>query len=229
VWPRRCIISVRDDRPDGLKGERMTSELESTLVRDLQRRLQYLEDREAIRDVLYLYARGADRCDVDLFKSCYWPDAYDAHWFYNGNAWAFADYVIELLAQIPNSHHSITNPIIEFDADRAFVECQWYVVHRVPLDGSRFVDQQVEGRYLDVFERRGEEWRILHRQIISEASREHVTTDARASLTDESRRQVGQRKPNDPVYRKFGIMDEHFASVQGADLWTATRERHAAQ
>src|ERR671913_2394475 len=141
----------------------MTPTTEGTIER-LERRLAVLEAREAIRDVLYLYARGADRADAELFKSCYHPDAIDCHWFWNGNAHEFADWVMPLLRQLPNSQHSITNPVIELDGDRAFVESQWYVLHRVPLDEERFVDQQVEGRYLDVFERRGGAWKILHRR-----------------------------------------------------------------
>ena len=127
-----------------------TTELTAGLVA----RVAVLEAREAIRDVMYRYARGADRGDLELFKSCYWPDAVDIHWFWNGNAHEFADYVIPLLREVPNSQHSITNPIIELDDDRAFAECQWYVLHRIPLGDGRFVDQQCEGRYLDVWERR---------------------------------------------------------------------------
>ena len=91
-------------------------------------RLEVLEAREAIRDVLHRYARGADRCDLTLFKSCYWSDATDCHWFWNGNAHAFADWVIPVLRELPNSQHSITNAIIDLAeggrADQAFVECQ---------------------------------------------------------------------------------------------------------
>src|SRR5918994_4808595 len=94
--------------------------------KDLEERLAVLEAREAIRDVLYRYTRGADRVDIELFKSCYWPDAYDAHRFWNGNAHEFADWVIPMLTQLHSSQHSITNPIIELAGDRAFVESQWY-------------------------------------------------------------------------------------------------------
>src|SRR5579862_3112791 len=34
-----------------------------------------LADREAIRDCIYLYSRGLDRCDADLLASVFWPDA----------------------------------------------------------------------------------------------------------------------------------------------------------
>jgi hypothetical protein len=38
-----------------------------------------LADREAIRDCLYRYCRGIDRCDAGLLQSAFWPDALDSH------------------------------------------------------------------------------------------------------------------------------------------------------
>ena len=38
-----------------------------------------LADREAIRDCLYRYARGMDRCDEEMLRSAYWEDALDDH------------------------------------------------------------------------------------------------------------------------------------------------------
>jgi hypothetical protein len=203
----------------------MTPTTEGTIER-LERRLAVLEAREAIRDVLYLYARGADRADAELFKSCYHPDAIDCHWFWNGNAHEFADWVMPLLRQLPNSQHSITNPVIELDGDRAFVESQWYVLHRVPLDEERFVDQQVEGRYLDVFERREGVWKILHRRTVIEASREHVVPREMARRYPEGHPGVAQRHPHDPVYRLRTLAEEPFEPARGMDLWALVRERH---
>ncbi len=206
----------------------MTADSQGTseIIAALTARLEQLEAREAIRDVMYRYARGADRGDIDLFKSCYWPDATDVHWFWNGNAHDFADYVIPLLREIPNSQHSITNPIIDINGDRAVAECQWYVLHRIPLDDDRFVDQQCEGRYLDVFERRNGEWRILHRQTALEALREHVTPNI-------SRRHpplhpgLGQRAPHDAVYLGAGILHNEIHPAPPTDLWGDARARHA--
>ena len=84
-------------------------------IATLERHLEVHDAKEQIRDVLYRYARGADRCDLELFKSCYHPDATDCHWFYNGNADDFADWVIPVLRDCDNSQHSITNPLIELD------------------------------------------------------------------------------------------------------------------
>jgi proline racemase len=51
-------------------------------TRDLEGRLRALEDQQAIRDVLMRYARGVDRCDLDLLKPAYHEDAYDDHGFF---------------------------------------------------------------------------------------------------------------------------------------------------
>ncbi len=203
----------------------MANDDDRALLTAALRRLEVLEAREAIRDVLYRYARGADRGDVELFKSCYWPDATDCHWFWNGNAHSFADFVIPLLREIPNSQHSITNPLIELDGDRAFVECQWYVLHHIPLDDRRYVDQQCEGRYLDVFERRAGEWRILHRQTALEALREFVTTE-RPSAVGRSHPSFGQRAPDDAVYRGAALATDPVVAAPPVDLWGAARARH---
>ncbi|MEU4332025.1 nuclear transport factor 2 family protein [Nonomuraea dietziae] len=192
---------------------------------EILRRLAVLEDREAIRDVLHRYARGADRCELELFKSCYWPDATDVHWFYNGNAHAFADYVIPLLAQIDNSQHSITNPVIDLDGERAFVESQFYVMHHIPLDVGRHVDQQLEGRYIDVFERREGQWRILHRQTVVEAGREFVVEDMHRDVPEELPMR-GRRAPDDLVYAGVTILDEEIVPIDGMDLWEEARARH---
>jgi len=196
-------------------------------VDELARRLRVLEDREGIRDVLFRYARAVDRCDLDLLKSCYWPDSTDVHWFFNGNGHAFAEWVIGLLARIDNTQHSITNPIIELDGDRAFVESCWHVMHRVPLDDETFIDQQLEGRFLDVFSHRGGEWRISHRQTVQEAAREHRTTFKGAVVVAPDHPRRGQRAPYDPSYQGFNLADVPLEPAIELDLWALVRARHA--
>ena len=206
----------------------MTAQTEATseMIAGLVTRLERLEAQEAIREVMYRYARGADRGDIELFKSCYWPDATDCHWFWNGNAHEFADYVIPLLREIPNSQHSITNPIIEIDGDRAVAECQWYVLHHIRLDDDRFIDQQGEGRYLDVFERRDGVWKILHRQTAMEALREHVALNLTRDYPP-LHPALGQRAPHDAVYRGAAIADDEIYQMPPSDLWGDARARHA--
>ena len=198
-------------------------------VSALEAQLEEHDAKEQIREVLYRYARGVDRCDLELLKSCYHPDATNCHWFFNGNGHDFADFVIPLLSECDNSQHSITNPLIDLDLDndRAFVECQWYVLHHLPFDDGRYIDQQVEGRYLDVFERRDGEWKFFHRQTALEAFREFVVPDvvSMRGYPDDFPG-VGYRAPKDAVYKGSAIADESFEPVNGVDLWAQARARH---
>jgi len=54
--------------------------------------LELLLAERAITRILHSYSRGADRCDLELMRSCYWPDGTDDHGSYNGEAGSsFAD------------------------------------------------------------------------------------------------------------------------------------------
>src|SRR3546814_8510742 len=55
--------------------------------------LDELASRARISDILLLYCRALDRCDVELMKSLYWEDAVDNHGVFNGGAAAFAEYI----------------------------------------------------------------------------------------------------------------------------------------
>ena len=47
--------------------------------------LETLIAKQEITDVVYAYARGIDRLDFELVRSCYPPDAYDDHGAFKGN------------------------------------------------------------------------------------------------------------------------------------------------
>ena len=42
---------------------------------ELERKLRELVDRQEIHQVMLKYARGLDRLDFELARSCYWGDA----------------------------------------------------------------------------------------------------------------------------------------------------------
>lgn len=203
--------------------------IEERLAR-LESDLQHLQDRDAIRDVIHRYCRAADRCDLEGFKACYWPDGIDDHGFFGGNAWEFCDYVIPVLRQIDSSIHAMTNTIIDIDGDRAFCESQWSVVHRL-REGSELLDFWHQGRYLDIFEKRNGQWRILLRTIATDMDRLVKIKDMRqimaaaAAQMPESGRSVGNtplagaRAPNDPVFTGMAIKDLVKTRPGMPDLW----------
>lgn len=189
----------------------------------LERELDDLRDREAIRDVIHRYCRAADRCDLDAFKSCYWPDGFDDHGFFGGNAHEFCDYVIPVLKKIESSVHAITNTIIDIDGAQAFCESQWSVVHRL-RQGEELLDYWHQGRYLDIFEKRDGFWKILLRVCPADMDRLVRAKDLRALLaaaaapnTDFGPR--GARAPNDPVYAGFDLRSVAKNRRAMPDLW----------
>ena len=93
-----------------------------------------------------------------------------------------------------STHHDNTNVMIELDGDVAYGECHWTGWYR-RRDGDQIVDQVSAGRYLDRYERRDGEWRILHRVCVSDWSRSAVHEGA---LPDH--RLSGRRGHDDLVY-----------------------------
>lgn len=191
----------------------------------LEAELTTLRDKEAIRDVIHRYCRGADRCDLQAFKDCYWEDGFDDHGFFGGNAHAFADYVIPILKQVDSSIHSITNTIIDLQGDRAFCESRWSVVHRLKKPDGDFLDYWHQGRYLDIFEKRGGEWRILIRTIAGDMDRLVRTKNMRAMMgtgvpgSDNNIGHRGARAPNDPVFTGFDLQKLVHDRTPIEDLW----------
>src|SRR5580765_6887376 len=76
-------------------------------------RLTELLDREAIRDCLYRYCRGIDRCDEAALRSSYWPDATDRHGAYQGPANGFIDAAIAKLSKGGRNVHMVGNIAIQ--------------------------------------------------------------------------------------------------------------------
>ncbi|MGA1649630.1 MAG: nuclear transport factor 2 family protein, partial [Ilumatobacteraceae bacterium] len=74
-----------------------------------------LVDRELIRDLVQRYARGVDRRDFDLVRSCYHPDAIDEHGPFRGDVDGFIVFLREQLARWSVTQHVIGNSLIEFD------------------------------------------------------------------------------------------------------------------
>ena len=126
-----------------------------------------LRDELEVREVLTRYCRAIDRCDVELLKSVYWPDATDDHVIFVGNAIEFADFVLPLLRQHTEcTMHMIGNCWLQLDGDAACSETYVHAYHRLrTADGSKS-EVTVGGRYLDRLERRKGEWRIAERKFV---------------------------------------------------------------
>lgn len=126
-----------------------------------------LRATEACRDAARRYSRGVDRLDRDEMRSAYWPEAIDEHGRFVGNAWEFVDYCMTGHDTWLSTMHLIANHTVELDDDGAHARGEVYNVSILRRADEDLLDIWV-GRYLDTYERRGEEWRILHRVCVHE-------------------------------------------------------------
>ena len=174
-------------------------EIATTDVRSLQARLEAIEAREQITQVLYRYCRGWDRRDEDIIRSCFWPEARHQHGAFDGLSMDFVAFGLTLTAKVKGVRHAISNVMIELSGDRAISECYFTAIHRRPTpDGASEEDRFLEGRYIDRLERRDGEWRIIHRVGLNDFEQVQPRSDVGlASLPPEAR---SRRKPDDRLY-----------------------------
>jgi len=166
--------------------------------------VQEVLDREAIRDCLYRYCRGIDRCDEATLLSAYWPGAIDDHVFFKGPVEEFVKFALPFLRGRDQTMHSITNEIIRISGNTALVESQYIAYERiVKKDGTRN-DMTASGRYIDRFEKRDGEWRIADRKITSDWFRIYDDSADWARGLFGTKLRFGKREKEDISYELFG-------------------------
>lgn len=131
----------------------------------LEVKLRELIDRQEIWAVVQRYARGIDRLDRELVRSCYWDDAIDDHHAYLGTPDQFIDITFAgARAASILQHHGLSNHSCEIDGDDA--HCETYYT---------FIGDNIEpphmlsiGRYIDHLQRRDGVWKYANRVTVIE-------------------------------------------------------------
>lgn len=164
---------------------------------DLAQRIDRIESRQSIYDLLCDYMRGQDRLEPVLHRSVFHDDAttdYGNGW--RGGADGFVAFAQGVLTPHEANHHMIGQVKIEFDgADLAFGEVYFQAFHRVGAD-----DLFVAGRYVDRYERRQGTWKIAHRSELVDWVRTEPATDSLSP--DVSPFPLGARAPHDLSCRR---------------------------
>jgi hypothetical protein len=164
-------------------------------------KLTELMDREAIRDCLYRYCRGIDRADEASLRGAYWPDAFDQHGAYNGPASGFIAFALEIFKTKPRNVHQVFNILIAFRGGaEARVESYFNALQRGPDREGKPRQFLLAGRYCDIFQKRGDEWRVLHRTVVYDWVEEQTPPEGSDEERFGPRRPAGQPYPDDPVY-----------------------------
>jgi hypothetical protein len=163
-----------------------------------------LRDHEDIRQLLYRYARGVDRADLDLLCSVYHPDGTDHHGKFDGPGEAYARRLVGAEAGLTaTGNHHITNIFIQLDGDEARAETYFLAFHPHRDHGS---DQLgiTSGRYLDRLVRHDGRWAILRREVVSDWTRAHLAGASWSRASAEGGGFIrGQRGHADASYGLF--------------------------
>lgn len=124
-----------------------------------------LSDRHEIWQVMLRYARGIDRFDRAMVRSCYHDDAIDDHGVFVGPPDAFVDWAIGYHGAYNSvHHHGLSNHWCELDGVTA--HCETYYTF---IGANREAPHALAmGRYVDRLEKRNGEWRIADRVCVNE-------------------------------------------------------------
>lgn len=131
--------------------------------------VQQLSDIEAIKAATKRYCYGVDRLDPEVMRSAYWPDGTDDHGVFVGNAHEFVDHCMVAHLGWRSTLHCIYNHQIDLDTDGVHARGELYNVTYLFRENPDIIDVWY-GRYLDAYEKRAGEWRILNRVCVHEGT-----------------------------------------------------------
>lgn len=161
-------------------------------------RLDALEAKDAVAQVLYAYARANDRVDEAMLRECFWPESRHKHGGFDGTSTDFIGFAMKILRTVKFTAHHISNVSVEVKGDKAFSECYYFAHHRRDAKtGGGEEDAFFEGRYIDLLERRGAVWKIIRRRGLADYSAVVPATTPYAAWPAG---QHSERAPDDDYY-----------------------------
>lgn len=134
--------------------------------------------------------RGPDPVGVPL-------PSVDDHGYWRGSGHDFATFIVDrLVAANTTTLHSVTNVLIELDADRAACEAHVYA-SMVRRDDGTMADH-FAGRYLDELERRDGRWGNVARRVVVDWVRSASVGAGSGFPVPLDDSALGARTPDDP-------------------------------
>jgi hypothetical protein len=139
----------------------------SISMETMQAQLQELLDKQAIQELVARYARTLDWLDDDGQAGCYWPDAAIDYGFFKGTAEEFVPVVMQVERSTGRRWHLLAPLSIRLTSPTtAQGECYGIAVGLRREGKEPYKGNMYGGRYLDTYEKRGDEWRIASRRYI---------------------------------------------------------------
>jgi hypothetical protein len=180
-----------------LSGTAVTGQAPSAREAALQKAVDELQAKEAIRDQIHNYARGLDRMDKQLALQVWHPDGTaDYLGQYKGLGAGFIDYAWRAHEKIMGHTHQMTNIIIKVDGDKAVSETYLIASLRSEPTAESSSTNLIRGRYADRWSKRNGRWAIDHRVMV-------VDFSTRDEGTGPNRKGFMRRDKTDPTYQVF--------------------------
>lgn len=130
---------------------------------------EQLADRQAIVAVIDRYATSLDAKDYERFRTCFSDDAV-VHYGQELSPDEAAEYAKGVLSRYAQTQHLLGNYEITLDGDRASTRTYVQASH-VSAEGTIWV---MGGTYIDRFERREGEWKIVELTLEGKWSEERT-------------------------------------------------------
>lgn len=167
--------------------------------------LAELADREAIKECLYRYSRGMDRLDADMLRTAYWPDCVDDHVGFIGDVEGLIEWSFPIVRSMDQAQHIIGNILMTIHGNTADVESYFYGIQRLNLPDGTKSDVVASGRYVDTLEKRGDEWRILKRLVVTDWFRQYPDSSDWSNGFMGLMIEPGGRYPDDESYKRLKL------------------------
>ena len=133
---------------------------------DVVERIERLESRAAIGDLVANYCHGFDQHELELFASVFHPDAGylagEAFGNYHGLEEIRRAATDVIWPAMPRTAHSTTNLVVEIAGDRATGRSS-VVGEADDPDGNTAA---FTANYEDIYERRNGTWKIAERRVV---------------------------------------------------------------
>ena len=143
------------------------------MATDIEKRLQRLEDIEAIKQLIAKYAKAADHNGEPAMMSACFTD--DIVWNANGiGGWSGRDAVVAGLREtctvtLPWALHYMTQPVIDISEDGQSATGEYYLWELAKAsqeDGNSNEDTWIGGWYESKFRKESNIWLFSHIELI---------------------------------------------------------------
>lgn len=169
-------------------------------VAELERKLQYLIDRQEILDCVTRNSRGNDRFDADLVASSYHSDGWHELGHKRISGPEYGNHCNDAHLAISDVNlHNVTMQSVDIDGDVAHAES--YVIGLFADKGAQ-TSRMLAGRYIDRLEKRDGVWRIALRRATVEVVMEGKAILPIGSPPPGTGYLKGSRDRADPSYHR---------------------------